>query len=35
MIIGLHRFGTSAPGDQMMKELGIDAEHVITAARSL
>ena len=35
IIIGLHRFGLSAPGDQVMKELGIDAQHVIDAVRSL
>jgi transketolase len=34
-VIGLHRFGLSAPGDQVMKEFGIDARHVIDAARSL
>lgn len=34
-VIGLHRFGISAPGDQAMKEFGIDAEHVIAAAKSL
>src|SRR3954462_1475482 len=34
-VVGLHRFGLSAPGDQVMKEFGIDAEHVIEAARSL
>ncbi|MDQ6623846.1 MAG: transketolase [Verrucomicrobiota bacterium] len=34
-IIGLHRFGLSGPGDQVMKEFGIDAQHVIEAARSL
>ncbi len=34
-IVGLHRFGLSAPGDQVMKEFGIDAQHVIVAARSL
>jgi transketolase len=34
-VIGLHRFGLSAPGDQVMKEMGIDAQHVIEAARSL
>ena len=32
-VIGLRRFGLSAPGDQVMKELGIDAQHVIEAAR--
>jgi transketolase len=34
-IIGLHRFGMSAPGNEVMKELGIDAQHVLEAARSL
>jgi transketolase len=34
-VIGLHRFGLSAPGDQVMKEFGIDAQHVVEAARSL
>ncbi len=34
-VVGLDRFGLSAPGDQVMKELGIDAQHVIDAARSL
>jgi transketolase len=34
-VVGLHRFGMSAPGDQVMKELGIDAKHVIKAAKSL
>ena len=34
-VVGLHRFGMSAPGDQVMKELGIDAKHVVDAVRSL
>jgi len=34
-VIGLHRFGLSAPGAEVMKELGIDAQHVVEAARSL
>ncbi|HEY3602921.1 MAG TPA: transketolase C-terminal domain-containing protein, partial [Chthoniobacterales bacterium] len=34
-IIGLNRFGLSAPGAEVMKEFGIDAQHVIEAARSL
>jgi transketolase len=34
-VVGLDRFGLSGPGDQVMKELGIDAQHVIDAARSL
>jgi transketolase len=34
-IIGLHRFGLSAPGGEVMKEFGIDAQHVIEAAKSI
>ncbi|MBA2623578.1 MAG: transketolase [Chthoniobacterales bacterium] len=34
-VVGLHRFGLSAPGDLVMKEFGIDAQHVVEAARSL
>jgi len=34
-VIGLHRFGLSAPGAEVMKEFGIDAQHVIDAAKSL
>jgi transketolase len=34
-VIGLKRFGLSAPGAEVMKELGIDAKHVVEAARSL
>jgi len=34
-VLGLHRFGLSAPGAQVMKEFGIDAEHVVEAVRSL
>jgi len=34
-VIGLHRFSLSAPGAEVMKEFGIDAQHVIDAARSL
>ncbi len=34
-VVGLHRFGLSAPGDQVMKEFGMDAQHVIEAAQSL
>jgi transketolase len=34
-VIGLHRFGLSAPGAEVMKEFGIDTQHVIDAARSL
>jgi transketolase len=34
-VIGLHRFGLSAPGAEVMKELGIDAQHVVEAAKSL
>ena len=34
-VIGLHEFGLSAPGAEVMKERGIDADHVIQAAKSL
>jgi transketolase len=34
-VIGLHRFGLSAPGAEVMKEFGIDAKHVVEAAKSL
>jgi transketolase len=34
-VVGLRRFGMSAPGDQVMKELGIDAAHVVEAAKSI
>ncbi|MGH8099729.1 MAG: transketolase-like TK C-terminal-containing protein, partial [Chthoniobacterales bacterium] len=34
-VIGLHRFGLSAPGAEVMKEFGMDAQHVIDAAKSL
>ena len=34
-IIGLHRFGMSGPGNEVMKEMGIDAQHLIDAAQSL
>jgi transketolase len=34
-IIGLHQFGLSAPGPEVMKARGIDAQHVIEAAKSL
>jgi transketolase len=34
-VVGLHRFGMSGPGDEVMKEFGIDAQHVIDAVKSL
>src|SRR2546429_1770084 len=34
-VIGLHQFGLSAPGAEVMKERGIDAQHIIDAAKSL
>src|SRR5204862_1777855 len=34
-VIGLHRFGLSAPGAEVMKEFGIDAKHVVEAAKGL
>ena len=33
--IGINRFGMSAPGGTVMKELGITAEHVVEAAKAL
>src|SRR5439155_11847798 len=34
-VVGLHEFGLSAPGSEVMKERGIDAQHGIDAAKSL
>ena len=34
-VIGLREFGLSAPGPEVMKERGIDAQHVIEAAKAL
>lgn len=34
-IIGIDRFGASAPGDQVLKNLGFTAEHVASAAMKL
>jgi len=34
-VVGLHQFGLSAPGAEVMKQRGIDAQHVIEAAKSL
>src|SRR6266699_78585 len=34
-VVGLHQFGLSAPGPEVMKARGIDAQHVIEAAKSL
>jgi transketolase len=34
-VVGLRDFGMSAPGAEVMKERGIDAQHVIEAAREL
>jgi transketolase len=33
--IGIDRFGLSAPGSEVMKELGITAEHVVRVAKAL
>jgi len=33
--IGIDRFGMSAPGSEVMKELGITAEHVVSVAKAL
>ncbi|HEV3244717.1 MAG TPA: transketolase [Chthoniobacterales bacterium] len=34
-VVALHQFGLSAPGAEVMKERGIDAKHVVEAAKSL
>jgi transketolase len=34
-VVGIDRFGLSAPGATVMKELGITAEHVVEAAKGL
>ena len=34
-VVGIDRFGLSAPGNIAMKELGITAESVVAAAKSL
>ncbi len=34
-IIGVNRFGASAPGPVVMRELGFTPEHVVTAARAV
>jgi len=33
--IGIDRFGASAPGDVVMRELGIDVDHVVERARAM
>lgn len=35
IVIGIDRFGLSAPGDQVMKELGIDVQNIVNAARKI
>jgi transketolase len=34
-VVGTDRFGLSAPGDQVMKALGITTEHLVEVARTL
>ena len=34
-VVGINRFGLSAPGGTVMKELGITAEHVVEVAKGL
>jgi transketolase len=34
-VVGIDRFGLSAPGGKVMKELGITAEHLVEVARTL
>ena len=35
VVLGMDRFGISAPGGEAMKEFGFDAQHVVAAAKSL
>lgn len=34
-ILGIHRFGESAPGDEVLKEFGFTVENIVTLAASL
>jgi transketolase len=34
-IIGIERYGESAPGDEVMKEFGFTADHIVKKAREL
>jgi transketolase len=34
-VLGIDRFGLSAPGDQVMKELGISTEQLVKVAKSV
>lgn len=34
-VVGIDRFGMSAPGDQVMKQLGVTAEHLVEVVKSL
>ena len=34
-VVGIDRFGLSAPGDQVMQELGITTQNVVEAVRTL
>jgi transketolase len=34
-VIGLDRFGASAPGEVVLRELGFTVEHVLARARAL
>jgi transketolase len=34
-VVGIDRFGLSAPGDQVLRELGITVEHVVVTARRM
>ena len=35
VVVGINRFGLSAPGGEVMKELGMTPERVVEAARGL
>ena len=34
-VVGIDRYGASAPGDTVMKELGFTVDHVVARARAL
>jgi transketolase len=34
-VIGIDRFGASAPGDTVLSELGINADNIVARARAL
>jgi transketolase len=35
VVIGIQKFGTSAPGSAVMEKFGLTAEHIVQKARAL